>query len=124
MTLEEAQVACAEWQNILRLQDWEIHVRFAHSSSFPSEQEQSMSQAEVHVEERLHYAVVRLIFPEDYSHGDGHPQDMEQCLVHELLHIHFYSFRLDADSPEFNAVERVIETISQSLVGLKRGNHG
>jgi hypothetical protein len=114
---DELRAKCAEWQKILRLQDWIINV------SIVRERDANLKgcNAEIHVTLPNRIARIHILDPIDYDPTNALPQDMEQYLVHELLHIHLYpitgQFR---EGPLQIAEEQAIEAISKGLIALVR----
>jgi hypothetical protein len=118
MKQDELNELLAMWQYLLRLQDWDIKAKFARVSTFDVGQ----SEGEVNWVLSKRQAIVKILDPVDYPEDAGWPQDAEQTLVHELLHLHFAPFDAESGSPELTAQEQAIEAISKALVGIKRGD--
>lgn len=119
-TRDELRQLCAEWQKILRLQDWDVVVQvsrrddtFGHTNT-----------GQVRYQLGLKQALIKIIDPIDYPTNVIYPQDMETTLVHELLHLHFAPFDADDDTPAGTAQEQAIEAIAKGLVSLKRLHKG
>jgi hypothetical protein len=114
-TLEELSSLCAEWQERLRLQDWDIRLKIQRGR----EMHYDNNDGECRRIPELKIAYVYLNDPVDY---DGHwPYDMEVTLVHELMHIHWNYCISDRDSAEYHLMEAAIECTAQALVTAKRG---
>lgn len=111
MTKEELKKKCAEWQKILRLQDWNVEVRMSRMSEMSDRD----NLAECEYNQAKHSAIIRIIEPADYK--DPIPQDIEFLLVHELLHLHIAPFY---DDEKIIEIERAINLIASGLVGLLR----
>jgi len=114
----QAQEACKEWQERLKLQHWFVKVKICRRDDMGMDETCGtcrwvLSRAE---------ALLKLLDPIDYPEDAIVGQDHEITLVHELLHIHFAPFtdKLDADSLEHIAMERATEQIARTLVELKR----
>lgn len=88
-TQEELEARCKVWQERLRLQDWDIRVVFASKAELFMDHHpnHAYGDCERHLDDLR--ARIRVIRPEDYSHSFGVPLDMEELLVHELLHVNF-----------------------------------
>jgi hypothetical protein len=119
--ITDLQGTCAEWQRILKLQDWDISsVKIVSSREMGNlTQTGSISWDIAHM-----VASIKLISPEDYP-GDAaqfFPYSMEETLVHELLHLRFAGFDVDSDSPEGLAQEQAINALAHALVTLKNAN--
>lgn len=116
-TEEQLKAKCAEWQKILRLEDWTIFTGIYRSRDFKTEN----SQAEIEPFLQKRMAKIRILDPVDYEPTCWTPQDMEISLVHELLHIHLFKLFADrADESRQIAEEQAIEAISNGLVDLYR----
>ena len=116
MTQDELQSLCSEWQKTLRLQDWDIRARFVKHYRFPQSK-----QGEVSCVEEQKTALIRILVPEDYEPDQEWPQDIEQTLVHELVHVHFIAFTdSEKGSAKDLALEQGVELTAWALVNLKR----
>lgn len=116
---DELRQLCAEWQKILRLQDWDVVVQISRrDDTFGNS---TMGQVRFNLE--LKQALIKIIDPIDYPTNVIYPQDMETTLVHELLHLHFAPFDAENDTPAEIAQEQAIEAISKGLVALKRSKN-
>ena len=114
---EQLQQALAEWQKILRLQDWII------KASIRRERDMYLanSSAAVRYNYEKRMAFIHIMDPIDYEPDLMVPQDMEISLVHELLHLHYAGFdQTEKGTIEYALVEQSIEAISRALVELKR----
>lgn len=118
LTLEQAETLCREWQETLRLQDWDIKVKIARGNGLDLP-EGVQGRCEWVLAKRL--AFIRILDPVDWDKTILWPQDMEATLVHELLHLHFAPFDdFPEDSQKNTATEQAIVALSFSLVNLKR----
>lgn len=116
MTEPQLQRLTAEWQKILRLQDWDVHTETVRDRDMYSDNAQGeCTWVLAHKE-----ALIKLEDPVDYHAHEAWPQDQEKTLVHELVHLHFAPFMLERDDPGYVAQEQAIELIAQALVSLKR----
>lgn len=78
------------------------------------------NQAECEWNLRKRMALIKVLDSADWDPSTPWPQDQEQSLVHELLHLHFAPFRADDGTPEDVAQEQAIDAIAKALVELKR----
>lgn len=116
LTEDELREKCAEWQRILRLQDWDVIVSIDRASNLISD---CQGQCEWTLPTKQ--ARIRILDPVDFPPESRWPQDMEQTLVHELLHLHFAPFdRFERESLEHVTMEQAIDLIAGALVNLKR----
>ncbi|WP_340398106.1 hypothetical protein NST50_15475 [Paenibacillus sp. FSL E2-0202] len=120
-TEEELRIKCTEWQKVLRLQDWIVSVKLSRSRDMSSPD----LNAEIRITLENRIALILILDSVDYDPDSILPQDMEQYLVHELLHIHLYPITGKfTDGPLQVAEEQAIEAISKGLIALKRGADG
>jgi hypothetical protein len=116
LTEEQLRGKCAEWQKILRLQDWIISVSVRRERDMVLK-----GLAEILPSLPKRMATIRILDPIDYPPELSEPQDMELSLVHELLHIHLFPMFADReDEMRQVAEEQAIEAISRGLVELHR----
>lgn len=118
-SIEQAQQSCREWQEILRLQHWDIVLKISRRDNMGIDNSQGSCEWGL----SRHEATIRLLDPIDYPDDCFFPQDHEITVVHELLHLHFASLseEFDGDSPEQKTMERIVDVVSKTLVSLKRG---
>ena len=112
---EKLDALCVEWQSILHLQAWDIVVKICRSGEF----EDKYCVGENLWDLRVCKSFIRILDPIDYK-SSSWGYDMEVCLVHELLHLHFMSFQPKDDGLEHDFMESVIERLASVLVDLKR----
>lgn len=120
---ESLEASCREWQGILRLMDWDVHVKLVRGWEMGT----PLAQSDTHIEGNR--ATVKLVewrdIPDD-ERTDAAFTDMEHSLVHELLHVMFAPFegKVPGESLEHEFLEQSINKLAYALVGLKRGSHG
>lgn len=115
-TNEELRAKCAEWQKILRLQDWDIRTSIVRAREMQAED--SNAECKVNIQHRL--AQIKIVDPVDFHTDELNPQDMERYLVHELLHIHLWPFTENLEGPLEDAEEQAINMIAGALIQLHR----
>lgn len=115
-TEDELRAKCAEWQKILRLQDWDVRTSIVRAGGMKTEE--CNAEISVNVQHRL--ATLRVLDPIDYGDDNLNPQDMERHLVHELLHIHLWPFTEDLHGPLEDAEEQALNMIAGALIALYR----
>lgn len=108
---DSAQEACEEFQELLRLLDWKIKVRFAPAELFES------CEAKIFYTEYDKKAQVYLISPDD-SHSET---DHEADLLHELIHLHVDPFS-EEQGEKHDLKELAINCIVDSILTLRRLN--
>jgi hypothetical protein len=110
-----------EWQKRLRLQDWKITSKFA-PLGFLKEvtgTENPVGANESFVEAKE--AKIHILRPEDWDKEyNERQQDVEDTVVHELLHCHFAVFDAEDNATRLRQ-EQVIESLTEAFMGLKRG---
>lgn len=120
LTLDELKELCAKWQEILRLQDWNIEIRISRARDF--EVENACGECSWVLPRKE--ALIRILDPLDYSPNHVFPQDMERTLVHELLHLHFAEISEKAEAAGINidtSLEQALHGIDGALANLRRG---
>lgn len=115
LTIQELEEACAYWQNRLRLNSWDISIGICRQSDFNNKD----AQGEVDYEIAAGTAIIRILDSLDFPDSPFN-QDMEVTLVHELLHLHFSAFEPEDGTLASTLMERTIERLAKTLVGLKR----
>ena len=106
-----------EWQKKLRLKDWTIKICYS-----PRELVQELTgcnaigACDCFVEAKV--AKIHVVKPRD---EDGErSQDIENTVVHELLHCHFEAFQKAEPIVKLH-IEQVIEILADALLAEKRG---
>ena|ERR1017187_7183391 len=113
--LQEMEALCEWWKCKLRLSDWEIKLLIVRQWDIQG----NAGTCNFTVSNRT--AVVKLLDPMDYDSSSLWPQDMEQTLVHELLHIHMGTFSETATgSAEERFEEHAVDGLSKAFVEIKR----
>ncbi len=113
-------VLCKEWQDILRLSAWRIHVDVCRHYDMPDG-----TCGHVAHERTKQAARIQLLWPGDANPANnvGDPYDIEQTLVHELVHLHLTDWINSSGSEERVCEEKAVESLSLALIALKRGAH-
>ena len=129
MTTTDVEVMrslCREWQERLGLLHWHINLRIERHFNMPDNIWGNCSWTLSTLK-----ATIKILHPEDYDPDlEGlDERDMEQILVHEILHLHFAPFDETPKDSDGNFAssrgimqEQAIEQISQALVNLKRSD--
>jgi hypothetical protein len=116
MTAEEAMALLPEWQERLRLRDWNIRISVS--------QRLEGAMGDMRMVPKYKSAEIRLgdlgcVDPDSLANGDP-----EITLVHELLHVQaaFLTtfLREDANARYYDEMERLVELTASALVNLKR----
>lgn len=118
MNQSELEHLCREWQEILSLRDWDVKPSIKRQRDFIVKG----NDAEITWNIQAKTVTIKILDPIDYPEDTEWPQDMEESLVHELLHLHFALFTADDGTAEDIAQEQAINAIALALVRLKRGN--
>ncbi len=114
---EELEEACYKWQQILRLENWDIVLSIERAKNFADLD----NQGEIEYRLELGAAAIRILHPDDWPDNTQWVYDMEKTLVHELLHLHFSFFEPeDKKSLNYTLWERTIETLARIIVDLER----
>ncbi len=116
LTPEELNALCREWQALLGLADWKVVVRIrrAWEMKYPN------ADGEVGWTDDRRQAIIRILDPVDYEPTRIFPQDMEEALVHELLHLHFALISFEDHTKEDTLQEQALHALARGYVALKR----
>jgi hypothetical protein len=112
LTDEQLQKRLKYWKKRLRLRDWDIDAHIYRLSQLDDHNH----QGECEWVEQSKVARIKILDPADFSRTIM-IQDMEECLVHELLHLHFAP--MDEDK-YYMPIEQAIEAIAKGLVEADR----
>ena len=118
MTQQELEALCAEWQKLLRLQDWRVVVRLVRR--YEMDDSDAWGECDWNLSNKR--ATIRVLDPQDAKPGSGY--DPESVLVHELVHLHIAPFRPERDSLAERLMEQAINCLEGALISLKRGGGG
>ncbi|MCO7125105.1 hypothetical protein NIE88_04865 [Sporolactobacillus shoreicorticis] len=114
LTESNLQEKLKYWQERLRLRDWDITAKIVPLSKMDHRDE--AGKCEWNLESR--FALIYVLSLDDYQNvGSPMAYDMEQTLVHELLHLHFAPMD---DDKYYMPIEQAIESISKALVEESR----
>ena len=120
LTQEELAGLCVTWQARLRLQDWQVQIRFARAAELGGEVQGDCDWC---LPKKA--ALIRILTPADYPENCPWPQDVELTVVHELLHLHGAPFdQFEHRSADDNALEVMIDSTAQALVNGWRREAG
>ena len=111
-------ILCHYWQEVLRLKDWNIRIEIVSRNRFLEENlSDRMISASIQHDEDYRIAKIWFIKPTEYPTGtiENRTQDMEQDLVHELLHL----LIRECDREEFT-----INMVTEAMIGLRRNSYG
>ena len=117
-TQEELEKKLSYWQKRLRLQDWILEVRILRAREMAGEY-----AAQVNWTLSKKMATIHILDQVDYPPDCMDSRNMENDLVHELLHLHFapISDHFSEDSPVYTTFEeQAIESIAYGLVNAER----
>lgn len=120
LTEEELIDLCAYWQKTLGLSEWEIRLRVCGKEELclePYEDDIFQVAQNTFSKTTLH-SRISIIDHADWN--SDFPHDMEQSLVHELLHLHYWAFEPEFGSTEFMLWERSINQVATGLVKVRR----
>lgn len=115
MTQDELVTLCAEWQKRLRLQDWIVKPRIARKFDFV---DRAQGQCNWTIETKI--ATILILDPIDYPRDTLFEQDLEQTLVHELLHLHLAGVLEEDNRANEITIEQAIDCTAMALVQLRR----
>lgn len=112
LTEKQLQEKLKYWKKRLRLRDWTIDAHVYRLSEFSN----TNRQGECQWVEESKTAQIKVLDPADFSHTIL-INDMEETLVHELLHLHFAPMNEDK---YYMPIEQAIESIAKALVEIDR----
>jgi len=107
------------WVKILRIEDWEVLIRFKRAENMTLEE----VQGECIFNFTDRQAIVNIIDPLDWIDIEF-KQDFEKIVVHELLHIKFseaFDEAFNEDVFKDKLIHRLLNDLAKSLVLAKRG---
>jgi hypothetical protein len=102
-----------DWQKRLRLEDWDIKVKYAEIEGY--------GRCRPQAHHKVAQIEIKSSPPKDNC---GTCEDIEVTLVHELLHVRIDQWLKPEDQNKYvegTEFEAFIEQISQALVAAKRG---
>ena len=106
------------WKTKLRLNDWNVTVRYAKQEEFEDGDGQGQNNWNLHSRS----SEILILHPDEYSPADypnSVPQDIEDCLVHELLHLHLATWNTKNRAEEVH-LEQAVEAMTGSMIALRR----
>lgn len=112
---DDLKTLCNKWQQILNLQHWDVFVKLCRLSEFDDYD----SQGEIDYTIESGKSIIKIIDSADYPQSPF-MQDMEQTLVHELLHLKFSAFEPNINTLEYSFFENTINSLATTLVELSR----
>ena len=124
MTNHQLKLITKTWQEILRLQDWDVDVSFGRFREMQSDGG-AIAWGRILINRQHRGASISILHPDDYEkceekactarHGTD---EIETTVVHELLHIYIHGAD-DDEKPATVEEEQAINAIAAALVGLK-----
>jgi hypothetical protein len=102
------------WQQKLRLLDWKVTITFARKDDIDDD-----CQASVNWNLHSRTAVIKVLDPRDYTSELDVPQDIEDSVCHELVHLHLAYWDTKNKAADVQ-MEQAIESLTEALVSLKR----
>lgn len=117
-TQEELEQKLSYWQKRLRLQDWIIEVRIVRGREMDDDY-----AAQVNWILPKKMATISILDPVDYPPDLMSEQDMENDLVHELLHLHLapiHEHYGNECQKYITFEEQAIESIAFGLIDAER----
>ena len=112
----ELDTYVAKWQAIMRLEDWDIDVVLARQFQMPDQSDQAYVKMLRSQKKARIYLLDPIDFPAESLSG---PQDLEQTIVHELVHVHHAGLE-PTESDAVAIWEQATDAIAWALVSLDR----
>lgn len=97
------------WQKLLRLQDWDIKFELLRGYEAPG------VLATMQGSGRSKRATLSFVDPGDWNPEELTREEVEDTVVHELLHLHFRQAGYEYDE---DREEAVVHALAKVLVGL------
>lgn len=101
------------WQKRLKLTHWTLAVRYHRAHECPDD------AGRCSFVQRTLQARISIVDPIDWP-DDVFLQDVEQVLVHELLHLWFCAVQPEESNREMICFEQEIDTVAAALVAAAR----
>lgn len=109
-----------KWAGILRLRDWDITIEMVDKKDLSLEG----VAGEISWNREHQHAEIRILDSSQLKADMIHP-DIEETVIHELLHLHASPFdEFETGSAEYYALEVFINRVSQALYKLERSMEG
>lgn len=113
--LEQCFKFCEKWQKRLRLQDWHIEIAVVDYHRMSG----THVLAEIHPVLDSKYALMQVLNPEQIGDDWSPRTSLEECVIHELLHLHFVPFGAEDGTPEGVAEEQAVSILGQSFMAME-----
>lgn len=105
------------WQKKLRLTDWKVTVRYAKQDEFEDGDGQGQCNDSLHART----AEIFVLHPDEYDpaiYPNNLPQDIEDVVVHELVHLHLAPW-VTKNKAERIQMEQAVESITGALISFR-----
>lgn len=119
ITQEKLEQIMRYWQEKLKLQQWRIEIELASEERMLAKGHSPANGLNDYHLDALE-SFIQISLPEFQKRRNFSPVDVEQVVVHELLHLHFAPLGIDVEDPKATFEEQLCQTISRTLVELKR----
>lgn len=108
-----------EWQKILSLESWDIRVCVTRRKQMPD----TTCDGTNLFNQDHELAMINIVDPQDYESDLGAEQDMEETLLHELLHLVLSRCAPDEnDALRMSLFEQSINRLSRAFIRIKRSS--
>lgn len=111
---DDLERVCRAWQQVLCLQRWSVDIAFERGYDFAED-----AGAHIHFNRKSLGATIHILHPGDWVPTWGKKQDIEEDIVHELLHL-LIAPLTESDYEATVDEEQVIVVLSRALAGMKR----
>jgi hypothetical protein len=116
LTLEELNKLTLDWKKLLGISDWETNVILSRENKMPVK---GAACCQYCFDRKT--ADVYILDSIDYEDFPKWPQDMEQSLVHELLHLRFAPWDKKCKKGlELSWMEQTVDALAKAFVIVKR----
>lgn len=107
---------CKKWAERLGLSHWSFKIRYAN----PGELEEWVDGQVLHRQCQEH-ALILIKRPDEYKALEGREQDIEEIIVHELLHVVFGLYPDISGRLQEKVFDQSVDRVARTLVRLSRG---
>lgn len=116
MDQAKLETLCMTWKKRLGLSHWDITIRFAESGEL-----EEWNEGRVLHKQCQEHALILIKRSEEYNALEGREQDIEETIVHELLHLVFGLFPEASSDLEEKVFDQSLDRVARVLIRLSRG---
>jgi len=122
MTNEDLKKIVKKWQPRLGLSDWTIKIRFVDLAAIDG------CLGQTHIQNNMQNADIQILQPGDRQASDMADHDIEQDVVHELVHVRLWmQDKVLAERNidiEYTLREQSVDWLAKAMLIAERSNKG